>query len=191
MLPASLENRAIAYVSGALAPPERASFEVLLEFDPMLRAEISRLLEASAALCVATALVRPEPSRGLKTRLLAGIGPQAARSEPDAMVVTGADRRIVWVNQAFTDMCGYVLDELRGRSPGGLLQGPGTDAAVVARMRLALAANRFCRESLVNYHKDGSAYSVDVRIDPIPDDEGAPLYFVARERKIADLSPAA
>jgi hypothetical protein len=51
-------------------------------------------------------------------------------------------------------------------------------------MRSALHARRPCRETLVNYHKDGSAYVVDIEITPILDEEQQPLWFVARERKL-------
>jgi hypothetical protein len=83
------------------------------------------------------------------------------------------------------------LDELRGRRPGQLLQGPGTDRAAVERIRVALRARRPCREELVNYHKDGSAYRADVQIMPVLDDDGNPLWFVAKERLLAgDPIPA-
>jgi PAS domain S-box-containing protein len=104
------------------------------------------------------------------------------------VVVTGPDRLIHWVNPAFTAMCGYSLAELKGRKPGALLQGRETDLEAVGRIREALRQHRPCRETLVNYHKDGSAYRVDLRIAPVLDDEGAPLWFVARERKLADLA---
>ena len=38
----------------------------------------------------------------------------------------------------------------------------------------------------MNYHKDGSSYLADIRIMPVLDDEGQPLWFVARERLLAD-----
>jgi PAS domain S-box-containing protein len=89
------------------------------------------------------------------------------------------------VNAAFTAMCGYTQEELQGRKPGHLLQGPETDPAAVQRIRAALAARQACRETLVNYHKDGTRYRVQVAITPILDDGGDPLWFVAKERKLA------
>jgi PAS domain S-box-containing protein len=100
--------------------------------------------------------------------------------------VTDAEGRVEWVNAAFTAMCGHDLTEIKGHKPGRVLQGPETDAAAVARIRAALAAHEPCHETLVNYHKDGSPYRVDVRINPILDEDGAPLQFVARERKLPD-----
>ena len=86
-------------------------------------------------------------------------------------------------------MCGYSLDELRGERLGPILQGEKTDPAAVSRMRRALHGLRACRETVVNYHKDGSLYWVDITINPILDDERQPLWFVARER-LAEPLPA-
>ena len=56
--------------------------------------------------------------------------------------------------------------------------------APVQRIRDALRERRPCRETLVNYHKDGTLYRVSVAIAPILDDEQQPLWFVAKERKL-------
>lgn len=190
MLSKVLEELAADYASGAMTAPERASFEVLLEYRDELRRHVDRLREAAAELTRTALPAGPVPTAGLKARILANLGPRPSRAESDALVVATPDRRIEWVNPAFSAMCGYDLDELRGRVPGALLQGAATDPLAVFRMREALAAGRPCRETLVNYHRDGSAYTVNVRIDPILDDAGEPLFFVARERKLADLPTA-
>jgi PAS domain S-box-containing protein len=86
-------------------------------------------------------------------------------------------------------MCGYSLEELKGHKPGRVLQGPQTDPSAVERIRNALGSRQSCRETLTNYHKDGTRYLADIRIAPILDDDGRPLWFVARERKVPP-SPA-
>ena len=126
----------------------------------------------------------PEPSSVLKSKILGAIAERPAQNAPEGFVMTGSDRLVQWVNPAFTAMCGYSLDELRGKSLGPILQGEKSDRAAIARMRSALHARRPCRETLVNYHKDGSAYVVDIEITPILDEEQQPLWFVARERKL-------
>jgi PAS domain S-box-containing protein len=117
----------------------------------------------------------------LKDRVLSGLAGHPQQWQPDGIVVTGPDCCIEWVNPAFTAMCGYCLEEIKGRKPGHFLQGPDTDPAGVQRIREALRERRACREVLVNYHKAGSRYRVDISIAPILDDAGDPLWFVARE----------
>lgn len=185
MLPENLQDRAALFVAGAMTAAERESFEVLLEYHGELRAHVGRLQEAVAAVELAHTPETVAPPAGLKARILGALDALPVSPGPESLVVTDAAGRVEWVNAAFTAMCGYPLDELRGRKPGHVLQGPGTDAAAVARMREALRLRRACREDLVNYHKDGSEYRVEVRISPVLDDAGEPLYFVARERKLA------
>ncbi len=74
--------------------------------------------------------------------------------------------RIVYVNPAFTRMTGYSADEVLGRSPR-LLQGPGTDRAMLDRLRAALVAGRSFRNEALNYRKDGGEYVVEWLIAPV------------------------
>ncbi len=87
-------------------------------------------------------------------------------------------------------MCGHALEDLRGKSLGPILQGEKTDPATVDRMRAAVRAKRSCRETVLNYHKDGQTYWVDVAITPIFDDDGELLWYVAREREVEEPAAA-
>lgn len=180
-----LQDRAAQYVSGAMPAAEREAFEVLLDFDPALGAHVAALQEAAALSLFAPRPALTVPPATLRDRILAAAA-TTPQDCPDAFVVTDATGGVVWINAAFTAMCGYSLAELQGRKPGHVLQGRDTDAATVARLRVAVAERRPCREQLINYHKDGHAYRADVRITPILDDDAQPLYFVARERVLAD-----
>jgi PAS domain S-box-containing protein len=188
MLADNLQDRAVLYVSGEMPPPDREAFDVLLEFHGELRAHVAGLHEAVAGALVARTIPQVRPPAELKTAILDALGVPPLRPEPDALVVTNAAGLLEWVNPAFTEMCGYTLDELRGRKPGHLLQGAGTDPAAVNRIRVSLRERRPCRETLVNYHKDGTSYRADVRIMPVLDDDGQPLWFVARERLLPALA---
>ena len=186
MLADVLQDRASLYVSGAMTAPERENFELVLEFHTELRALVAGLQD-TAAVAIRATVPAILPPATLKERLFAALAPQA-NPEAEPMVVTNSAGTVQWINPAFTALCGYTLAELRGRKPGALLQGPQTDRAAVDRIRTALHDLRPCREELLNYHKDGSPYRVDVRITPILDDERQPLWFVAQERKLADVA---
>ena len=110
----------------------------------------------------------------------AAAGGGAGAEGGEGFVLTGADALVQWVNPAFTAMCGYTLEELRGRKLGPLLQGPETDAATVERMRRAVHEYRPCRETILNYEKNGRPYWVEIAITPICDDAGQPLWLAAR-----------
>jgi PAS domain S-box-containing protein len=189
MLTELLHDRAALYVAGAMTAPERENFELILLFHAEVRAQVARLQRAMAAVSLSRLARLDRPSDALKGRVLATLMGPAGRLEPEAVVVTSPEGLVEWVNPAFTAMCGYSISELKGRKPGHLLQGPATDAVSVDRIRTALRERRACRETLINYHKDGGPYSADVRIDPVLDDEREPLWFVARERKLPLAGP--
>lgn len=182
MITELLQDRTARYLSGDMAVTERESFEVLLEFHQELRALVAGMQEMAAMVAMTGVPVVTPPS-GLKARLLGAVD-SLPLEEPESLVATGSDGLILWVNPAFTAMCGYTLDELKGQKPGHKLHGPATDPAAVGRIRESIRARQACRETLVNYHKDGTTYRVDIRINPVLDDEGQPLWFVARERKL-------
>jgi PAS domain S-box-containing protein len=190
MLSQLLQDRAALYVSGSMSAAEQENFELVLRFHDELRQWVAEAQQAGAALAMADIREAAVPSPVVKSRLLRSLAQSPRSPALDALVVTDGSGRIEWVNGAFTAMCGYTLDELWGKKPGAVLQGPATDASVVARLRTALRSTRPCRETLVNYHKDGSTYVVDVQISPVLDEGGSPLWFIAQEREVSELSAA-
>lgn len=188
MLDPDLEQDAALYASGAMTASERERFELILEFHDELKALARQLQEIMATAAVAG--IRKEgasqPSRDLKARIMARIEAGMPQAERQGFVVAGPDGLVRWVNEEFTAMCGYTVDELRGRKPGSLLQGKLTDMEVVASMRAAVHAHKPCRAELINYHKDGRPYWVDIQITPIFDDKGETRWLVAREQELRD-----
>jgi PAS domain S-box-containing protein len=185
MLAEPVLDRAYHYVSGAMTATEREGFEVVLVFHQELRTHVAGLQEVVTAMAMSRLPIQAEPPPSLKTRLLSSLDRLSPRPEAEALVVATPDGCLEWANPVFTTLCGYTLAELRGRKPGHLLQGPETDQAAVQRIRDAVREKRVCEETLVNYHKDGSRYRVALRILPVLDDEGRPLWLVAKERQLA------
>lgn len=180
-----LLDRAALYVSGSMTETERKGFEVLMEFNAELATHVAGLREAVTTALMQRVQLSEVPS-GLRDRILTAADAMPQEKEPDALVVTDAAGRVIWVNAAFEKLCGRPLVDMAGRKPGHVLQGPQTDPATVAKIRDALAARQPCRAELVNYHADGSSYRVDAEIVPVLDDAGRPLWFVARERRIGE-----
>ncbi len=186
MISEVLQDRAAQYAAGAMSAPEREAFEILLEAQPELRELVDGLREVVTAITLADAGTTAAPPAALKARLLGEFDRLPPKPEPAGLVVTDARGLVEWVNPAFIAMCGHSLAELKGHKPGHVLQGPETDRVAVDRIRTALRERQSCRETVVNYHKDGTKYRAEVNIMPILDDAGEPLCFVARERKLAE-----
>ncbi len=193
MIDESLQEQAALYASGALSAREREQFELILHFHRDLRVLVTEFEEVTTAATVATLRAGgPRPCPTLKARLLDTL-PGRVQESParhEGFVITGTDGLVLWVNSAFTEMCGYALEELCGRKLGPILQGEKTDTIVAERMRQAVHDYQPCREKILNYHKDGSAYWVEIAITPIVDDDGLPRWLVARERELPDLAAA-
>jgi PAS domain S-box-containing protein len=189
MIDEQLQEDAAIYASGAMDAREREQFELILRFHVELRELVGKLQETVAAVATAEPL-HGAPSAAVKARVLDRIAATPQQTQDEAFVVTSPEGLVEWVNPAFTQMCGYTLDELRGRKLGPLLQGAGTDRAAAERMRSAVHAFRPCRERILNYHKDATPYLVEIEITPLTDGAGKPRWMVATEREITEAAAA-
>ena len=86
---------------------------------------------------------------------------------PYAVIVTDVQGRVRWANRGVPALCGYDLAELRGRTPGSILQRPGSKPEAVARLRAGVAERRWARAEVLNKHKSGEPYLADVEIVPM------------------------
>jgi PAS domain S-box-containing protein len=190
MIDETLQEQAALYAAGAMSARERAQFDLIVESYDDLRTLVARLEEVSALATISAGRLQPNPA--LRTRILAQLNDRAqlAPPSPEGFVITCAGGFVRWVNPAFTEMCGYSLEELRGRKLGPLLQGEKTDRTVAERMRHAVHQRQPCHENILNYHKNGTPYWVEIVITPLSDDAGQPQWFVARERELPELLAA-
>jgi PAS domain S-box-containing protein len=187
MISEFLQERAALYVSGAMLPQEREQFAMVLEFSDELREFVVGLTEVGVAVTLAT--LRPGdfgPSQGLKSRILGMLSDRPQQVTSDGLVVSGPDGLVQWINSAFSTMCGYTFEELRGKKLGPILQGEKTDRETAERLRRAVHEYRPCRETILNYRKNGEPYWVEIAMTPILDDADKPLWIVARERELVD-----
>lgn len=107
-----------------------------------------------------------------------------AQTVDAGVIVTDREGRIGWVNQSFTRITGYSLDEARGQSPGHLLHGPNTDQGTVARMRDCIQEGKPVRAEIINYAKDGREYWLDLNIQPVRDKYGNIIRYIAVNTEI-------
>lgn len=95
------------------------------------------------------------------------------------------DPRIIYVNEAFTQMSGYRPEEIIGKTPSSL-RGSDTDPAKIAKIRAAYCQREPLRIELINYRKDGSTYWVELNSVPVNDGHGNLTHWVSVQRDVTD-----
>ncbi len=109
---------------------------------------------------------------------------QVVSQTTNGVIITDAGGCVEWINDGLTRMSGYTLRELQGRRPGAVLQGPESDRAVIARMSEALRRGESFNEDIVNYHRAGQPYWVNINCNPLRRADGALEGFMAVQTDI-------
>ncbi len=109
-----------------------------------------------------------------------------ARHTSNAVVLTDPDVNIVWVNEGFKRITEYSHDEVIGKNPREILQGPETDTSINKKVRSLLNAQQPARFEILNYTKSGRKYWLDIEIQPIFNEQGQLVNFMAIELDITE-----
>ncbi|HEX8876976.1 MAG TPA: PAS domain S-box protein [Phycisphaerales bacterium] len=109
---------------------------------------------------------------------------EIARRTANAVVITDRAGRVEWVNEGFTRMTGFSSEEIVGRKPGEVLQGPLSDQKEIQRIRDAVARGESVTAELLNYHKDGRTYMIRIEIEPLRNEDGSLNGFMAIESDV-------
>ncbi len=103
---------------------------------------------------------------------------------PNPIVITDTLGKIEWVNKGFYDITGYALDEVKGKTPGSLLQGPQTDIKTKQYIRAQISKGEAFTCEIFNYKKTGEGYWLRINSQPIFDTNGKLIQFFAIEEDI-------
>lgn len=121
----------------------------------------------------------PQPAESIFDRVLERI------NATPACVRTDTSGCITEINPAFSQLCGYRFEEVKGRKPGAILQGEATTGESIEAIRQAIRERRACEVEMVNYHKDQTTYRVSIQVRPIFSATGAHEGFEALETKLS------
>ena len=91
-----------------------------------------------------------------------------AESSFDSILMTDASPagKIIYANKSFKKLTGHDPSEVVGMTPR-ILQGPGTDSKVIARLSEALKSGGKFEGKAINYKKDGAPFIMYWRVLPI------------------------
>jgi PAS domain S-box-containing protein len=109
----------------------------------------------------------------------------------NSVYITDDEARVEWVNEGFTRITGYTLEEVRGRKPGDLLAGPETNANRISTIREKLVFDKPFVQEVQNKNKAGEVYWSKLDVTPIIDEQsGGDKKFIVIETVITEQKKA-
>lgn len=109
----------------------------------------------------------------------------------DSILITEAepfdepDPKIIYVNQAFTKMTGYEVEDVIGKTPR-MLQGLNSNKEELARLSHAIRNWKSCEVTTINYKKNGEEFWVNFTINPVANEKGWYTHWIAIERDVTE-----
>lgn len=104
-----------------------------------------------------------------------------ATNDYEALIITNAHQKIIWVNDGFTAMTGYSKTYALHKTPS-FLQGEDTSKRTKKRISKNIANSQPFKAVITNYKKDGTAYECEVHVIPLYNKDTT--HFIAFERQV-------
>jgi PAS domain S-box-containing protein len=149
---------------------------------------LSALL-AFATWMLASAQARTEAHAARLTADLERLA-QVARLTSNAVIISDPETRITWVNEGFTRLYGYTLDEARGLTMRELVGTAECPTENLSTLATTLAQGETCRIELLNRSKDGQAFWIDTEVQPRHNAQGELLGYIEISQNISVLKEA-
>jgi PAS domain S-box-containing protein len=102
-----------------------------------------------------------------------------ARHTANAVGLADAEGKVVWVNEGFTRLFGYTIEDARGKFAPGLLRGPATSRRMFAEVARAAREGRPTHGEIRCYAKDGREIWTDFEMQPLRDEQGTITGFMS------------
>lgn len=109
-----------------------------------------------------------------------------ADNTDNSVIITSKEGFIEYVNQGFTSMTGYSPQEVIGKKPGSLLQGPLTNKKTIEKLRKYFNEGKPIYEEILNYNKNQESYWVSLAINPVRSEKGEVDKFISIQANITE-----
>lgn len=93
--------------------------------------------------------------------------------------------KIMYVNNAFTEMTGYLPSEVVGKTTK-FLQGPNTNKKELKKLSNALMKWKSCEITILNYKKNGQEFWNNFSISPVADEDGTYTHWISIQRDVTE-----
>ena len=109
----------------------------------------------------------------------------AVEQNPNSVVITDAGGMIEYVNQAFSDISGYLAHEVIGKRAGVLKSGQ-TPEATYFELWTALKTGRVWKGEFINRRKNGEIYTDFAIISPIRQEDGRITHYLSIQEDVSE-----
>lgn len=121
-----------------------------------------------------------------RVRLLGSALTEAA----NAIMLTDRNAVIEWVNPAFERLTGYNIEEAIGFHPADLVKSGRQQPDFYTRMWSTIRAGHPWSGEILNRRKDGTLYTGELTIAPVPDEDGVIRHFVGVQQDVSERKQA-
>ena len=108
----------------------------------------------------------------------------------NAVGLSDADGKVVWINEGFTRLFGYTLDEARGKFGPNVLRGPSTNTRLLVEVAQAARAGRDFHGEMLCHTKDGREIWTDFEMQPLREATGVVTGFMSIQLDITERKRA-
>ncbi len=111
-----------------------------------------------------------------------------AKKSKKSIVITSEYGRIIFCNEAWTDLCGYTLSDVYGKTCG-ILQSITCDKETIKNMNMKIRSKKTCFVMIDNIKKDGTSFKNLLTIYPLKDGfcaeliDMGPTYFMKKYKE--------
>jgi PAS domain S-box-containing protein len=109
----------------------------------------------------------------------------AMSAAANAIVITGRNGTIEWVNPSFTKLTGYSPNEAIGSS-FRILKSGHHDGEFYRQLWTTILDGKVWHGELINKHKDGRFYTEDMTITPVLSQNGEITHFIAIQQDVTE-----
>ncbi|MEI6142270.1 MAG: PAS domain S-box protein, partial [Mariniphaga sp.] len=110
---------------------------------------------------------------------------QAVEQSPVSVVITDTNGNIEYVNEKFSKITGYSLEEAIGNNPR-ILKSDTKSSHEYSNLWGTITSGQEWRGEFLNVKKNGETYSESATISPITDDDGKIVHFLAVKEDITE-----
>ena len=102
------------------------------------------------------------------------------------VILTDPEWRVEWINDGFTRLFGFTLEEIKGRPPVTFMMGPETDPKALEAMTGAAEVGRPYLGEILTYAKDGRKVWIELEIQPLTNERGERTGYMGLQLDITE-----